>query len=197
MKQFRVLSLFVVFFIAASLQAQQATWGFDNAHSKITFTVSHLVVSEVTGYFSKFNGSVTSYSDDFANSQINFDIDVNSINTDNEARDKHLKSADFFDAEKYPKITFKGKSFAKVDEKNYKLVGDFTMKDVTKTITLDVVYGGTIKDPWGNTKAGFKIKGNVDRFDYNLKWNQVLEAGGAVVGKNVEILCFVELIKNK
>jgi polyisoprenoid-binding protein YceI len=197
MKRIKLIPLFLVLFFAAYLPAQQSSWSFDNVHSKITFTVTHLVISEVTGYFSKFNGDVTSYSDDFSNSQVNFEIEVNSINTDNETRDKHLKSADFFDAEKYPKIIFKSKSFTKVDEKNYKLVGDFTMKDVTKTITLDVVFGGLIKDPWGNTRAGFKIKGNVDRFDYNVKWNQVLEAGGAVVGKNVDILCFVELVKNK
>ena len=197
MKRLKLIPLFLVLFVTAYLQAQQSTWSFDNAHSKITFSVTHLVISEVTGYFSTFKGDVTSYSDDFANSQINFEIDAASINTDNEGRDKHLKSPDFFDTEKYPKITFKGKSFTKVDEKNFKLVGDFTMKDVTKTITLDVTYGGTIKDPWGNTKAGFKIKGSVDRFDYNLKWNQALEAGGAVVGKNVDILCFVEIAKNK
>ncbi len=197
MKKLKLIPLFILLLAASSLPAQQAPWGFDGVHSKISFNVTHLVISEVTGYFGKFSGQVTSYSDDFANSKIDFEVDVKSISTDNETRDNHLRSADFFDSEKYPKITFKSKSFTKVDAKNYKLTGDFTIKDITKTITLDVVFGGTIQDPWGNTRAGFKIKGNIDRFDYNLKWNQVLEAGGAVVGKNVELVCFVELVKNK
>lgn len=197
MKKVKLFSLLVLFFTSSSIFAQQSTWSFDEAHSKITFSVTHLVITEVPGYFSKFKGSVTSYSDDFVNSKIEFEVDAKSINTDNESRDNHLRSADFFDTEKYPKITFKSKSFTKVDEKNYKLTGDFTIKDVTKTITLDVVYGGTIKDPWGNTKAGFKIKGQINRFDYNLKWDKLLETGGAVVSKEVELMCFVQLLKNK
>jgi len=191
------LFLFVLVFTFNFVKAQQSTWNFDIAHSKISFNVTHLVISEVTGHFSSFTGKVVSKSDDFVNSEIYFEIDAKSINTDNESRDNHLRSADFFDVEKYPKIIFKSKSFTKVKGNKYKLVGDFTMKDVTKTITLDVVYGGTIKDPWGNTKAGFKISGEVNRFDYNLKWNNLLETGGAVVGKTVKINCFVELTKEK
>lgn len=191
------LFLFVLVFTFNFVKAQQSTWNFDIAHSKISFNVTHLVISEVTGHFSSFTGKVVSKSDDFVNSEIYFEIDAKSINTDNESRDNHLRSADFFDVEKYPKIIFKSKSFTKVKGNKYKLVGDFTMKDVTKTITLDVVYGGTIKDPWGNIKAGFKISGEVNRFDYNLKWNNLLETGGAVVGKTVKINCFVELTKEK
>jgi len=191
------LFLFVLVFTFNFVKAQQSTWNFDIAHSKISFNVTHLVISEVTGHFSSFTGKVVSKSDDFVNSEIYFEIDAKSINTDNESRDNHLRSADFFDVEKYPKIIFKSKSFTKVKGNKYKLVGDFTMKDVTKTITLDVVYGGTIKDPWGNIKAGFKLSGEVNRFDYNLKWNNLLETGGAVVGKTVKINCFVELTKEK
>jgi len=191
------LFLFVLVFTFNFVKAQQSTWNFDIAHSKISFNVTHLVISEVTGHFSSFTGKVVSKSDDFVNSEIYFEIDAKSINTDNESRDNHLRSADFFDVEKYPKIIFKSKSFTKVKGNKYKLVGDFTMKDVTKTITLDVVYGGTIKDPWGNTKAGFKISGEVNRFDYNLKWNNLLETGGAVVGKTVKLNGLVELTKEK
>lgn len=193
------LTLFLLAFVFTFnfVKAQQASWSFDVSHSKISFSVTHLVITEVIGHFSSFTGKVVSKSEDFVNSEIYFEIDAKSINTDNETRDNHLRSADFFEVEKYPKIIFKSKSFTKVKGNKYKLVGDFTMKDVTKTITLDVVYGGTIKDPWGNTKAGFKISGEVNRFDYNLKWNNLLETGGAVVGKTVKINCFVELTKEK
>jgi polyisoprenoid-binding protein YceI len=175
----------------------QTKWTVDKAHSKVQFTVTHLIISEVTGQFKSFDANIESSKDDFADAKIDFSADVSSISTDNEGRDKHLKSDDFFNAEKFPKITFKGKSLKKVGDKNYKLVGDFTIRDVTKEITLDVVYNGSIKDPWGNTKAGFKIKGEINRFDYNLKWNALIETGGAVVGKTVEMIVDLELQKSK
>lgn len=175
----------------------QSKWSVDKAHSKVQFSVTHLIISEVTGQFKSFDANVESSKDDFTNAKIEFSADVNSITTDNEGRDKHLKSDDFFNAEKFPKITFVGKSLKKVSGKKYKLVGDFTIRDVTKQITLDVVYNGSVKDPWGNTKAGFKIKGEVNRFDYNLKWNTLMEAGGAVVGKTVSIVVDLELQKAK
>lgn len=186
----------LIWVLALGLVVQgQNKWSFDKAHSKISFNVEHLVISEVTGQFASFDGEVVSNSDDFAGSTINFTIDVNSIDTDNERRDGHLKSDDFFNAEKFPTITFVGKSMEHVDGKNYKLTGDLTIRDVTKTVTLNVRYGGTITDPYGNVKAGFKITGNINRFDYNLKWNTALESGGLVVGENVEIVGNVELKK--
>jgi polyisoprenoid-binding protein YceI len=175
----------------------QSKWTVDKSHSKVQFSVTHLIISEVTGQFKSFDASVEASKDDFTDAKIEFSADVNSISTDNEGRDKHLKSDDFFNAEKFPKITFVGKSFMKVGDKNYKLVGDFTMRDVTKEVTLEVVYNGSVKDPWGNTKAGFKIKGEVNRFDYNLKWNSLMEAGGAVVSKIVSIVVDLELQKAK
>lgn len=175
----------------------QTKWTVDKAHSKVQFTVTHLVISEVTGEFKSFDATVESSKDDFTDAKIDFWADVNSISTDNDARDKHLKSDDFFNAEKFPKLTFKGKSFKKVSGKNYKLVGDLTIRDVTKEVTLNVVYNGTVKDPYGNTKAGFKITGSLNRFDYNLKWNALIEAGGAVVGKTVEMTINLELQKSK
>ena len=108
-----------------------------------------------------------------------------------------MKSDDFFNAEKFPKISFKGKSLKKIDAKNYKLVGDFTIRDITKEVALDVVYNGSVKDPWGNIKAGFKVKGEINRFDYNLKWNMLMEAGGATVGKTVTLIIDLELQKSK
>jgi len=189
-------TVILVLFAVLSLNAQ-TKWTIDKAHSKVQFTVTHLIISEVSGQFKSFDGNIESSKDDFTDAKIDFTMDVNSISTDNDARDKHLKSDDFFNAEKFPKITFKEKSLKKVDAKNYKLVGDFTIRDVTKEITLDVVYNGSIKDPWGNTKAGFKVKGEINRFDYNLKWNSLIEAGGAVVGKTVTMIIDLELQKSK
>lgn len=189
-------SAFMVLFALLSINAQ-TKWTIDNAHSKVQFTVTHLIISEVTGQFKSFDGNIESSKDDFSDAKIDFSADIASINTDNEKRDTHLKSDDFFNAEKFPKITFKGKSFKKVDAKNYKLTGDFTIRDITKEITLDVVFNGTVKDPWGNTKAGFKIKGEINRLDYNLKWNTLMETGGAVVGKTVTMIVDLELQKAK
>ncbi len=182
--------------IGMGLAAQaQSKWSFDKAHSKISFNVEHLVISEVSGQFAAFDGEVNSSSDDFSGSNISFTIDVASVDTDNERRDGHLKSDDFFNAEKFPKITFKGKSLKQVEGKKYQLTGDLTIRDVTKEVVLDVKYGGTITDPYGNVKAGFKITGNINRFDFNLKWNAALESGGLVVGENVEIVGNIELKK--
>jgi polyisoprenoid-binding protein YceI len=169
----------------------------DKSHSKVQFSVTHLVITDVVGQFKNYDVKVETNGDDFTDAKIEFTADVNSINTENEGRDKHLKSDDFFNAEKFPKITFIGKSMKKVGEGKYKLTGDFTIRDVTKTITLDVLFRGIVKDPWGNTKAGFKVTGEVNRFDYNLKWNNLLETGGAVVGKEVSIIVDLELNKQK
>lgn len=194
MKKIKGLFIFVML-ISVSVMAQTSTWDIDKAHSKIGFSVSHMVISDVTGKFNKFDGSVTTQGDDFTKGNIDITIDVASIDTDNDKRDAHLRSDDFFNAEKYPKIVFKGKSMKKVGKNQYKLTGDFTMRDVTKPVTLDVVHNGTIKDPYGNSRAGFKITGKVNRFDYNLKWNNMLETGGAVVGKDVNLICDIELVK--
>ena len=177
--------------------AQTTKWEFDKVHSNINFVATHMVISKVTGNFSSYKGTMLSDKDDFTDAKIDFTIDVASINTGNEQRDNHLKSDDFFNAEKFPTITFKGKSLKKVSGNNYKLTGDLTIRDVTKTVDLDVTFGGIIKDPYGNTRAGFQIAGTVDRFDYNLKWNAAIETGGLVVGKEIKIDCAVELIRQK
>lgn len=174
----------------------QTEWKFDAAHSTIGFTVSHLVISEVDGKFKNFDGKVTASNENFSDAKIEFEADINSIDTDNEKRDGHLKAADFFDAEKYPKLTFKSKKFEKVGEKKFVLTGDLTMRGVTKEIQLDVKMNGIVKDPWGNTKAGFKITGELNRFDYGLKWNTLMEAGGAVVGQEVNLNINIELAKS-
>lgn len=184
--------------LAAQVPSQaQTTWMIDNSHSQVMFTVSHLVISEVTGSFKGFTGTISATKPDFTDAKIEFNVDVNTVNTDNEMRDNHLKGDDFFNAGKYPKMTFKGTGLKKVSGNKYTLSGELTIRDVTKPITLDVTYFGTTNDPWGNTKAGFKIKGKINRFDYNLKWNTLTEAGGAVVGEEVEIVCNLELAKSK
>ena len=182
----------VCLFMTGLVQAQ-GTWKTDNTHSNVKFTATHLVVSEVEGYFKVFDGTVKTTRADFGDATIQFSADVNSINTDNEMRDKHLKSDDFFNAEKYPQMTFTSTSFKKTGANKYVLTGNLTIRDVTKKVTFDVTYGGTIKDPWGNTKAGFRAKGKINRFDYNLKWNTLTETGGAVVGKEVEVTVNLEL----
>ncbi len=170
----------------------QATWAFDEAHTSVRFTVTHLAVNEVNGIFKTFSGSVVSKNDDFTDAQIDFKIDVASLNTENAGRDKHLKSDDFFNAEKYPAISFKGTSFKKAAGNRYVLEGDLTIRDVTKPVKLDVVYNGTVKDNKGVSHAGFKVTGTINRFDYNLKWNALVEAG-PVVGKDVKMVIDVEL----
>jgi polyisoprenoid-binding protein YceI len=173
----------------------QSTWNFDQAHTNVSFNVEHLVISEVTGHFGKFEGEVVASNEDFSGSTVNFSVDVASVDTDNDRRDNHLKSDDFFNAKEYPNISFANGKLEHVEGKMYKLKGDLTIRDVTKPVELDAKYGGTIIDNRGNTKAGFKITGKINRFDYNVKFDAAMEAGGLVVGEDVEIVCNVELKK--
>ncbi|HOK51688.1 MAG TPA: YceI family protein, partial [Bacteroidales bacterium] len=193
---FRLAAAFLLagLFAQGGLQAQ-SKWQVDTAHSTVKFSVQHLVISEVEGSFRTFDGSIVSKNDDFTDAVIDFSVDVNSINTDNEMRDNHLKGDDFFNAAKFPKMTFKSKSFKKVSGNKYELVGDLTIRDVTKTVKFDVTYGGTAKDPYGNIKAGFKASAVINRFDYGLKWNALTEAGGAVVGNEVNVSLKLEFNK--
>ena len=175
----------------------QATWTVDNVHSNVKFSVSHLIISDVEGNFKVYSGNLQSSKPDFTDAVVEFAVDVASVNTDNEMRNKHLKSDDFFNAEKYPQMLFKSTSWKKVDEKNFVLEGDLTIRDVTKRIVFTVTGGGTIQDPWGNTKAGFKATSMINRFDFGLKFNALTETGGAVVGKDVTITLNLEFAKQK
>jgi len=196
-KMKNINKLIVVFALLSTTLFAQTKWKFDNSHTKIGFTVTHMLITDVDGYFKKYSGSIVSTSDDFQNAKIEFEAEIESIFTDNNSRDKHLKSDDFFDAEKFPALKFVSRSFSKIEGKSYKLVGDLTIKGITKEVTFDVKYNGTITGPWGKTRAGFKISGEIDRFDYNLNWNKALEAGGLVVSKEVELDIKIELIKKK
>ena len=191
------LKIAILLLAAASFSFAQTNWSIDKSHSKIGFSVTHLVITEVEGKFKNFEAKITTANENFDGASIEFTADVNSIDTYNEKRDQHLMSDDFFNAEKFPKLIFKSKSFKKVDDKNYKLVGDLTIRDITKEVTLDAKYGGTITDPWGNTKAGFKINGDINRFDYGLKWDAAIETGGLVVSKEVKLIINLELNKQK
>lgn len=193
MKKINLLLLLLLFTVVTV--SAQTNWKFDKAHSKIGFTVSHMVITDVDGKFNEYEGSVVTTGEDFEGAQVNFNIQTNSINTDNEERDNHLRSDDFFAADEYPQISFIGKSMTKVGDNKYKLVGDLTILGTTKEITLDVTHNGTVVDPWGNTKAGFKLTGALDRFEYGLKWNNAIETGGLVVGKTVYLNIDIQLMK--
>jgi polyisoprenoid-binding protein YceI len=169
-------------------------WALDKAHTNVRFSVSHLVVSDVDGSFKSFDGSMTNSKADFSDASINFTVDVNSINTDNENRDKHLQSDDFFSAAKFPQMKFVSTSFKLVAGNKYTLTGNLTIKDVTKSVSFDVTYGGTV-NAMGGTHAGFKAKATINRFDYNLKWSAATEAGGLVVGKDVDITLNIDFKK--
>lgn len=167
-------------------------WMLDKGHSNVKFSVTHMVVAETEGYFKIFDGSMENTKADYSDAKINFSVDVNSINTDNERRDNHLKGDDFFNAEKYPQMKFESTSFQPVGGNKYKLNGNLTIRDVTKPVTFDVTYGGELKTSRGST-IGFKAAGTINRFDYGLKWDRATETGGLVVGKDVDIIVKLEL----
>lgn len=197
MKTLKTLTIIILTFAFLNAQNKETLWVVDKAHTKIGFAVTHLLISEVEGYFKDFDIKVISNGDNFENAKIEFTAKTASIFTDNERRDEHLRSDDFFNSEKFPEMKFVSKSFKKVGKNNYKLIGDLTIRDITKQITLDVVYNGTVKDPWGNTKAGFNVSGQLNRFEYGLKWNALTELGGAVVDKIVKLRIHVELTKQQ
>jgi polyisoprenoid-binding protein YceI len=174
--------------------ATKTKWAIDPTHTEVQFKVKHLVIATVTGAFKKFSGSVEAEGDDFNGAEAEFSIDVNSIDTNQTDRDAHLKSEDFFAAASYPQITFTdGKLVKKGDA--YDLVGDLTIRGITKPVALKAEYGGTVTDPWGNVKAGFEINGKISRTEFGLKWNAVTEAGGVVVGDEVKLHLNVELAR--
>ena len=171
------------------------TYKIDPAHSEIAFKVKHMMIATVSGNFTQFDATLQTEAPDFNNTTISFEADVNSINTNNEQRDGHLKSEDFFAAEKFPKLTFVSKSFTKEDEEEYKLVGDLTIRGVTKTVELAVEYGGTMTDPYGQIKAGFDISGKINRKEFGLSWGVVTEAGGVVVSDDVKLHLSIQMVK--
>ena len=171
------------------------TWKIDSTHSEINFKVKHLVISTVTGHFSKFDAAIETSKEDFSDAKINFEADINSISTKNEQRDAHLKSADFFDAEKHPRMSFVSKSVKKISDHEMQIIGNLSLRGITKEITLDVIYNGTVAGLGGTEVAGFEVRGKVNRFDFGLQWNAITEAGGVVVSNEVKIEILAEFNK--
>ncbi len=174
---------------------ERIKWEIDPAHSNIEFKIKHLMITNVKGKFKTFELNATTVGNDFTTAQIEFKIDPNSIDTNNETRDTHLRSADFFDVHNHGEMVFKSTSIQRVSEEKYKLSGDLTIRGVTKPIELNVDYDGMMTDPWGVQKTGFTIEGKVNRLDWGLNWNAPLEAGGWLVGDDVNISCEVQLKK--
>jgi len=172
-----------------------ATYKIDPAHSEILFKVKHLMITNVTGSFAKFDGSLESDTPDLTDAKATFEADINSITTNSEQRDGHLKSDDFFSADKFPKLTFVSTGIEKLSDEDYKLTGDLTMRDVTKPVTLDVTYGGTTTDPWGQTKVGFEISGKINRKEWGLSWGIVTDAGSVLLGEEVKLALSVQFTK--
>ena len=167
-----------------------STWNIDPAHSEVGFKVKHLMINNVKGQFKKFEGTVESEKDDFKDAKITFKAEAASIDTASEQRDGHLKSPDFFDVEKFPEIKFISESFD-----GEKLKGALTILGISKSVQLNVEFGGIAKDPWGNTKAGFTLSGKINRKDWGLNWNAALETGGFLVSEDVNIIAEIQLIK--
>ena len=175
--------------------ATTTKWVLDPMHSEVQFKVKHLVISTVSGFFKSFEGEMETENDDFSNAKISFSLDINSIDTNQTQRDEHLKSDLFFDAEKYPKMTFVSTEFTRNSDDKYTLSGDLTIKDITKPVTLDVEFGGSAADFYGNTKAGFEITGKINRKEFGLTWNAVTETGGIALSEDVRLALNVQMLK--
>ena len=188
------LSLLLLFVYAGSAYAATGLWNFDVVNSSITFNMSHMSIIDISGRFQKFEGKVYTNGGEFDDARFTFTIDALSIYTGNPERDTQFKGNDFFAAYRYPQIKFESISLKKVKGNNYKLTGDLTIRDVTKTVTFDAVYNGTAVDQRGITRAGFKISGEINRFDYNIKYDETLKSGTLLFGKTIEIICNIELI---
>jgi polyisoprenoid-binding protein YceI len=163
------------------------TWNIDPTHTSINFSVRHMVVSKVRGRFAKYSGSLDIDEEDLAQSKLDVTIEAASIDTGIVDRDNHLRSADFFDVEKFPELRFRSTRIEKTGDDRYRIIGSLTIRDVTREVVLDTEYGGRAKDPWGSERMGFLAKAKIDRKDFGLRWNQVLEAGGVLVGDQIEI----------
>ncbi|GAB2569644.1 YceI family protein [Spirosoma areae] len=180
------------------MEAQTATattWVIDPSHSNVQFKVKHLVISTVTGSFGQYEGQVETAGDDFSDAKITFSADISSISTGQEQRDGHLKSADFFDAENFPKLTFTSTDITRTGDDTYTLTGDLTIRGTTKSVLLKVEHGGQMQDFYGQTKAGFDVTGTIKRKEFGLTWDGVTEAGGVVVSDDVRLVMSIQVVR--
>ena len=176
---------------------EKTKWALDPTHSEIQFKVKHLMISTVTGQFNKFEATVETDGEDLTTAKIHFNADIDSISTNNEQRDAHLKTGDFFDVESYPKLTFEGNKLVKKDEENYIVHGTLTMRGVSKEITFDAEFGGKTLDPWGLTRIGFSLSGKINRNDFGVSFGKVSETGGVLLGEEVKIIANAEFVMQK
>jgi polyisoprenoid-binding protein YceI len=170
-------------------------WVLDPTHSELQFRIKHLMISTVTGQFNQFSASVETDNDDFTAAKVHFAAEVNSISTNNDQRDAHLRNGDFFDAEKFPTVIFESEKMEKAGEDEYKLYGTLTMRGVSKKIVLNAEFGGITRDPWGNTRTGFSVTGKINRFDFGISFGAVTETGGLLLGDEVKIAANVQFVK--
>lgn len=173
--------------------ALKTNWKIDPTHSELNFKVKHMMITNVKGEFKNFN--INFEGNDLSSAKINVTIDASSINTNNEQRDAHLKSADFFDVENHKELSFESTTINQISDDEYEMKGILTMKGISKEISLDVEFGGINKDPWGNEKAGFSINGKLNRKDFGLNWNAALETGGVLVSEEVKISGEFQFVK--
>jgi polyisoprenoid-binding protein YceI len=174
---------------------EKTTWVLDPSHSEMLFRVKHLMITNVKGEFRKFDAKVTTTGDDFSTAEVEVTIESDSIYTNDEARDKHLRSADFFDVENHRHLVFKSTSLEKKGDGDYKLTGMLGIRGVDKEVTLDVEFGGINKDPYGNHKAGFSLSGKINRKDWGLNWNTALETGGVLVSDEVRLMAEIQFTR--
>jgi polyisoprenoid-binding protein YceI len=186
--------LAVALFLVTAGATSQTTWKVDRVHSRVTFSVTHMIIAEVTGRFTEFDATLIASKEDFTDATINATIKTASVNTDNEYRDKHLRSDEFFNADSFPAITFVSTKVEKTGDDAYKITGDLTIRNITKQVVLDTKYKGQL-NAGGGTKAGFKATTTIDRFAFGTKWNKTIETGGLIVGKNVDITLLLEFNK--
>lgn len=168
-------------------------WSIDPMHSEIQFKIKHLLISTVTGSFKSFHGNAVTKNENFEDAEINFSLDAKSIDTNQEMRDNHLRSPDFFNVEKFPTIDFKSISFKKTKDDHYQLTGNLTMVGVTKQVSVEAIFGGQAKDGYGNLKAGFELSGTINRKDFGLTWNSVTEAGGITLGDDIRFNANIQI----
>lgn len=196
MKYF-ILTLIALFAIVSLSPAQSESWKIDPTHSSITFAIDYMVLTEVTGSFKEFSGAMHAPADSLAKGAFTVAIKAGSINTDNEKRDGHLRSADFFDAEKFPEISFVSSSIRPTSGNSYSITGNLTMRGVTKPVVITAKQTGQMKDPWGNIRKGFKGTLTVNRSEFGVKYNSALETGGFVLGEDVDVTINAQFIKEQ
>jgi polyisoprenoid-binding protein YceI len=171
-------------------------WALDPTHSEIEFKVKHMMISTVTGKFTKFEATVETEGEEFTTAKVAFTIDVDSLSTNNEQRDGHLKSVEFFDIANFPRITFVATKYENVNsDGSYEVYGDLTVRGITKNVKFDAEFGGVIKDPWGNTRAGITISGKINRKEFGLTWSGATETGSLIVSDEVRIHAGLEFVK--